>query len=227
MAKRCSKSNPCVRPASRFGKKALGVDWYDHNNVTPGPEPDPLTVILTSNAGSPEAGVFTLTITFSEPTIGFKLHHLEISGGIQNTLQTSNNSVYTCEIIPEYDGDILIQIPAGTISNNEASNLLSVSVFDPADISSIRFGLESFGAKNLNFSQDPRTVKTITDIAGNVTPTAPGSDWQTQPFYDKKGRYIGINGEGKRLELTSDMSEFSSDQQGELVFLYQKQATNA
>lgn len=208
--------------------------WWTNDVAAEEPEGDPVTVVITSNASNPEAGTFTTTFTFSEAVENFTLSDTDVDGGIQNTLQTANNIVYTCTVTPIFGSDITISVPAAgcrsvaTHVENSAATPLSVTVFDPTDLAALTFGLETDGAKKLNFTTDPRTVKSVTDISGDgIDPTAPGADYQNQPFYYKTGKYIGMNGEAKRLELTDDMAAYNSDQQGELVFLYQKVATNS
>ena len=52
------------------------------------------TVAITSDAGAPVTGPFSITVTFSEPVTGFELKDLVVGNGSASELQGSNASYH-------------------------------------------------------------------------------------------------------------------------------------
>ena len=70
------------------------------------------TVAITSDAGAPVTGRFSITVTFSEPVTGFELQDLVVGSGSASQLQGSNAS-YTATITPAASGAVTVDIAAG------------------------------------------------------------------------------------------------------------------
>ncbi len=70
------------------------------------------TVAISSDAGAPVAGPFSITVTFSEPVTGFELADLVVGNGSASELQGSNAS-YTATITPAASGTVTVDIATG------------------------------------------------------------------------------------------------------------------
>ena len=86
------------------------------------PDYDEPTVTIT---GAPsrltEEGPFTITITFSEPVLNFVQGDLTVAGGILTSFSGAG-AVYTAEITPETQQNVLISVAAG-VAEDAAGNL--------------------------------------------------------------------------------------------------------
>ncbi|PUZ24394.1 hypothetical protein DCM91_13295, partial [Chitinophaga costaii] len=88
------------------------------------------TVTLSSTATSPLGTSFSVIITFSEEVNDFTVSGISISNIKLKYLVTSNYITYTVTIIPDADGAVTIQVPAGAAhdaanNDNIESNLLT------------------------------------------------------------------------------------------------------
>lgn len=70
------------------------------------------TVAISSAAGAPVTGPFSITVAFSKPVTGFELDDLVVGNGSATELQGSNAS-YTATITPVASGAVTVDIAAG------------------------------------------------------------------------------------------------------------------
>jgi len=94
------------------------------------------TASLSRTTGSGSvSSTFNVTITFSSAVTGFELSDIVVINGIASNFVTVSDLVYTADITPNRNGDIVISIPANSVSNpsgNQTSNLLVVSYLSTA-----------------------------------------------------------------------------------------------
>ena len=82
-----------------------------------------------------QTGVFSVTITFTEPVSGFAQSDVSLSGTASATITSwtaSSNTAYTATITPTTSGSVTLRVPAGVATdaannNNTASNTQTVS----------------------------------------------------------------------------------------------------
>ncbi|WP_085864926.1 Ig-like domain-containing protein [Pseudooctadecabacter jejudonensis] len=121
---------------------------YTMDNLGPLPS-------LSAPAG-PYAGAFTLTVTFSEPVVGFEASDLVTDADV-GTLNTSDNTTFTVEITPTADGDVTIALPAGAVTDALGnSSRAATSLEETADVT------------------QPSVVITTPDLGGALTNAAFG-----------------------------------------------------
>ena len=70
------------------------------------------TVAISSDAGAPVTGPFSITVAFSEPVTGFELEDLVVGNGSASELQ-GNNASYMAAITPAASGTVTVDIAAG------------------------------------------------------------------------------------------------------------------
>ena len=70
------------------------------------------TVAISSAAGAPVTGPFSITVAFSEPVTGFELEDLVVGNGSASELQ-GNNASYMATITPAASGTVTVDIAAG------------------------------------------------------------------------------------------------------------------
>ena len=70
------------------------------------------TVAISSDAGAPVTGPFSITVAFSEPVTGFELEDLVVGNGTASELQ-GNNASYMATITPATSGTVTVAIAAG------------------------------------------------------------------------------------------------------------------
>ena len=70
------------------------------------------TVAISSDAGAPVTGPFSITVAFSEPVTGFELEDLVVGNGSASELQ-GNNASYIATITPAASGTVTVDIAAG------------------------------------------------------------------------------------------------------------------
>jgi len=96
---------------------------------------DTLTATLSRVPNNPTNGIFTFTITFSDPVSGLETTDFTIQpSGLINmvTPMVGNDAVYTVEVIPGSFGEVMISLPANSVTSNvngagnEDSNILAV-----------------------------------------------------------------------------------------------------
>ena len=67
---------------------------------------------ISSDAGAPVTGPFSITVAFSEPVTGFELEDLVVGNGSASELQ-GNNASYMATITPAASGTVTVAIAAG------------------------------------------------------------------------------------------------------------------
>lgn len=84
-------------------------------------------VVLYTNDTEPVHGVFTLHITFGEVVEGLQESDLRITNGFigAGTLETTDNMIYTLDIIPAASGEILITMPAEAAFDEDGNGNLA------------------------------------------------------------------------------------------------------
>ena len=65
------------------------------------------TVAISSDAGAPVTGPFSITVAFSEPVTGFELEDLVVENGSASELQ-GNNASYMATITPAASGTVTV-----------------------------------------------------------------------------------------------------------------------
>ena len=78
------------------------------------------TTAITSDAGAPVTGPFSITVAFSEPVTGFELEDLVVGNGSASELQ-GDNAAYNATITPEASGTVTVNIAAGA-AQDDAGN---------------------------------------------------------------------------------------------------------
>ncbi|WP_417498113.1 Ig-like domain-containing protein [Maricaulis sp.] len=78
------------------------------------------TVAISGPAG-PVSDAFTATFTFSENVTGFELSDIVVGNGAASAFAGAG-SVYTATIIPDADGAVTVDLPAGAAQNGGAVN---------------------------------------------------------------------------------------------------------
>lgn len=79
-------------------------------------------------------GLFTLTLTFSEPVTGLGLTSLTIANADVSNLQQVNATTYTLSVTPRFPGSYTVYLPAGSVqqvaagNDNRESNKLTFNV---------------------------------------------------------------------------------------------------
>jgi large repetitive protein len=76
------------------------------------------TVILTSDAAARLNTTFSVKLFFSEPVTGLLAEALAVGNGTASNLVTSDNVMFTVDITPSADGDVIVWVPALVASNN-------------------------------------------------------------------------------------------------------------
>lgn len=92
----------------------------------------PPTVELTSDASTPQSGLFTVTATFSEAVTGFAVGDVTVDNGSASNFAATSEAVYTFDVTPTADGavtvDVAANVAADTAGNaNTAATQLSVT----------------------------------------------------------------------------------------------------
>jgi methionine-rich copper-binding protein CopC len=89
------------------------------------------TVVITSTASDPtNVSPIPVTITFSEAVTGFELGDISITNGSSTLVSTTNNMLFTLNVTPDADGNVLVNISSGVCTdiagnNNTAATQLS------------------------------------------------------------------------------------------------------
>ena len=71
------------------------------------------TVVLSTESADPVSGAFALTVTFSEDVTGLALEDLVVGNGAASEL-TGSGAQYAVTITPTADGDVTVDLAAGT-----------------------------------------------------------------------------------------------------------------
>lgn len=99
-----------------------GSDTANPDDVTPP------SVVLSSTAGTVTNAAIPLTVTFSEPVIGFDLAKLTIGNGTAGNLQQiTANRVYTCVVVPVTAGIVTVDLAAGMVADAAGNRNLAAT----------------------------------------------------------------------------------------------------
>ena len=103
------------------------------------------TVSLTTLADGPFSGIFSVTVTFSEPVTGFGLSDVFVSNGTLSNLLGSG-SIYTFNVTPEDDGDVTVDVVAGVAFDSAGNgNAAAAQLVREADLTAPTVGLATSG----------------------------------------------------------------------------------
>ncbi len=103
------------------------------------------TVSLTTLADGPFSGIFSVTVTFSEPVTGFGLSDVFVSNGTLSNLLGSG-SIYTFNLTPEDDGDVTVDVVAGVAFDSAGNgNAAAAQLVREADLTAPTVGLATSG----------------------------------------------------------------------------------
>ena len=100
-----------VDPRERDALEALLAGGGAQLSCVDADTPSP-TVAISSDAGTPVTGPFSITVAFSEPVTGFELEDLVVGNGSGSELQ-GNNASYMATITPAASGTVTVDIAAG------------------------------------------------------------------------------------------------------------------
>ena len=100
-----------VDPRERDALEALLADGGAQLSCVDADTTSP-TVAISSDAGAPVTGPFSITVAFSEPVTGFELEDLVVGNGSASELQ-GNNASYMATITPAASGTVTVDIAAG------------------------------------------------------------------------------------------------------------------
>ena len=88
------------------------------------------TVAISSDAGAPVTGPFSITVAFSEPVTGFALEDLVVGNGSASGLE-GNNASYMATITPAASGTVTVAIAAGAaqdVAGNPSAAAVQFSI---------------------------------------------------------------------------------------------------
>ena len=88
------------------------------------------TVAISTAAGAPVTGPFSITVAFSEPVTDFELEDLVVGNGSASELQ-ENNASYMATITPAASGTVTVDIPAGAaqdVAGNPSAAAVQFSI---------------------------------------------------------------------------------------------------
>jgi hypothetical protein len=139
------------------------------------------TALIASTAPNPTVvSPIPVSVTFSEPVLGFSDADITVSGGAISNFSGSGSS-YNFAIVPAAAGNIVVNIPAGGVTDLAGNNNTAAT---PFSITYIPTGIkEEASAANLNLKLYPnpsagefklelghtdRAYLTITDLAGKT-----------------------------------------------------------
>ena len=109
-----------------------GACWSRAGNIfeIPGSQADttPPTVSVTTTAGEPVTGPFSITVIFSEPVTGFELADLIVGNGIASELR-GDNATYTATITPIASGTVTVDIPTGAAQDGGGNPSVAADQF--------------------------------------------------------------------------------------------------
>ena len=86
------------------------------------------TVVISSDAGAPVTGPFSIAISFSEPVTGFELADLVVGNGSTAALQGSSSS-YSATITPAASGVVTVDIAAGAAEDDAGNPSVAADQF--------------------------------------------------------------------------------------------------
>ncbi len=86
-------------------------------------------VTITSGAVTPINAAFNVTVTFTEPTVGFTANDLQITNGSASFLTTSDNQVYQVIVTPAGDGEVVVRLPAAVVHDRAGNGNAAAADF--------------------------------------------------------------------------------------------------
>lgn len=129
--------------AADGGQFARAIQYRNFQSRFNGPLPPPTvqptnpTVVVSSSAGeSTAADAIPFTVTFSERVNGFTIDDLGVTNGLPSDFATSDNVVFTFNVIPSADGAVTVVVPPNS-ATSRASGLANLSS-DPLTVLSLR-----------------------------------------------------------------------------------------
>ncbi len=130
---------------------------------------DGSTLGLSTTAGNPVAGEFTVTATFSESVTGFELNDIVVGNGTADSFSGSGAS-YSFDVTPTSDGDVTVDVAAGVAFDSAGNgNAAAAQLSRTADMTGPTF---DEGDYNFNWPEnDSGTIATVvaTDTNGPLT----------------------------------------------------------
>jgi len=104
-----------------------------------------------------------VTLTFSEPVVGFDMQDLLIENGTADSMNQLNSTTYLINIIPSEQGDVKIAITPEALQDN-AGNTLSDSQ------ETYHFEYDTIPPQ-IDYDYSPKTLNTVTPVTLNITLT--------------------------------------------------------
>ncbi|NOQ23807.1 MAG: hypothetical protein GQ564_00455 [Bacteroidales bacterium] len=151
----------------------------------------PSVVVTTIESSPTNSSPFEITITFNEVMVGFVEGDISVSNGTPSNLNTSDNKVFTADITPASDDDVIFIVPVGVASDeagngNNISNQITIEYDGTSPTVNITTGQSGIIAADLEITI--RFNEEITDLlTGNISVTngtvtslsnvIPGTEW--------------------------------------------------
>jgi len=116
------------------------ISGLDSNQLLDSSSPNGPTVTLTTNVNETfVSGVFQATAEFSETVSGMNSSAVLVNNGSLSNFKSVSGSVYTFDVTPTAEGNTIITLPSGLISNSAGATMtLSASVSKYYDIDPIK-----------------------------------------------------------------------------------------
>ena len=89
----------------------------------------PYATISSTENNPTNSSPIIINIDFTETMVGFELTDIQITNGLVNALETSNNMNFSIDVLPNVDGEITIQVPAGVAENTTGTENVASDVF--------------------------------------------------------------------------------------------------
>lgn len=168
------------------------------------------TCVITSASSGAVAGVFTVTITFSEAVVGFDASKITVTNGSAGA--TSGSGPYTSVITPTAFGTVTVQVEASKVTdaagnNNTASNTISLLYMTPAawfDFSTTT-GLYQTNDTSTPVTADGQSIGYVTDKSGNTKHATQGTAGNMPTWKASIKNGLGVG----RMDNTNDVLSFS------------------
>lgn len=113
------------------GNYYTGISGSGNWNFTTVDNTAPTVSVVSSVSSPTNNSPFEITITFNEAMTGFGLGGISVQNGSPSNLQTSDDMLFTTDIVPDAEGKVIIIIPDGVATDaagngNEESNELTI-----------------------------------------------------------------------------------------------------
>ncbi|MCJ8166733.1 Ig-like domain-containing protein [Pontibacter sp. E15-1] len=113
------------------------------------------TVVLSTTAPNPTKAPFTVTVSFSEPVLGFTAESLSLTNASASQLSKADAQTYTVRVTPAASGEVAVSLAANSVQDaatngNQASNQLKL-LYD-ADRPAISLTTTAPGLTNAPFT---------------------------------------------------------------------------